>query len=176
MPTSSPTNTSPAARTYTLSDFDFVLPEALIAQHPAPERSGSKLLDGTQATPTNRIFRELPQLLRKGDLVVFNDTKVINARLFGEKPTGGKLELLVERVLSGNQVAAHMRVSKKPEVGTTVALVPSNPVWTRERNPWWLATEIQPVLTVPAACAAGSMVARTDSSSLPFALGNIVFS
>jgi S-adenosylmethionine:tRNA ribosyltransferase-isomerase len=61
--------------------------------------------------------------LKQGDLVVFNDTKVINARLFGEKPTGGKLELLIERVLGGNQVAAHMRVSKKPEVGTTVALV-----------------------------------------------------
>jgi S-adenosylmethionine:tRNA ribosyltransferase-isomerase len=123
MPNSSLPTTSPAARTYTLSDFDFVLPEALIAQHPAPERSGSKLLDGTQAAPTDRIFRDLPQLLRQGDLVVFNDTKVINARLFGEKPTGGKVELLVERVLSGNQVAAHMRVSKKPEVGTTVALV-----------------------------------------------------
>ncbi len=123
MPTSSPPTTSPATRTYTLSDFDFVLPEALIAQHPAAERSGSKLLDGTQATPTDRIFRDLPQLLKKGDLVVFNDTKVINARLFGEKPTGGKLELLIERVLGGNQVAAHMRVSKKPEVGTTVALV-----------------------------------------------------
>jgi S-adenosylmethionine:tRNA ribosyltransferase-isomerase len=71
----------------------------------------------------DRIFRDLPQLLKQGDLVVFNDTKVINARLFGEKPTGGKLELLIERVLGGNQVAAHMRVSKKPEVGTTVALV-----------------------------------------------------
>ena len=71
----------------------------------------------------DRIFHELPSLLRKGDLMVFNDTKVINARLFGEKATGGKLELLIERVLSGNQVAAHMRVSKKPEVGATVALV-----------------------------------------------------
>jgi S-adenosylmethionine:tRNA ribosyltransferase-isomerase len=62
-------------------------------------------------------------LLRAGDLMVFNDTKVINARLFGEKTTGGKVELLVERVLGGNQVAAHMRVSKKPEVGATVKLV-----------------------------------------------------
>ena len=61
-------------------------------------------------------------MLRAGDLLVFNDTKVIKARLFGEKPTGGKLELLIERVLRGNQVAAHMRVSKKPEVGTTVVL------------------------------------------------------
>ena len=110
-------------RTFTLSDFDFTLPPELIAQHPAPERSGSRLLDGTAAQPVDRIFRDLPSLLNAGDLLVFNDTKVIKARLFGEKPTGGKLELLIERVLSGNQVAAHMRVSKKPEVGTTVALV-----------------------------------------------------
>jgi len=118
-----PISTPNAARTYCLSDFDFILPESLIAQYPATERSGSRLLDGTNATPSDRIFRELPSLLRRGDLVIFNDTKVLNARLFGEKPTGGKLELLVERVLGGNQVAAHMRVSKKPEVGTTVALV-----------------------------------------------------
>jgi S-adenosylmethionine:tRNA ribosyltransferase-isomerase len=111
------------ARTYTLSDFDFVLPEHLIAQHPAPERSGSRLLDGRQCPSVDRIFRELPTLLKAGDLLVFNDTKVLNARLFGEKATGGKVELLVERVLSGNQVAAHMRVSKKPEVGATIKLI-----------------------------------------------------
>jgi S-adenosylmethionine:tRNA ribosyltransferase-isomerase len=111
-----------STRTFTLSDFDFVLPEALIAQHPAPERSGSRLLDGRVATPVDRIFRDLPGLLRAGDLLVFNDTKVLHARLFGEKASGGKLELLVERVLGGNQVAAHMRVSKKPEVGATVKL------------------------------------------------------
>jgi S-adenosylmethionine:tRNA ribosyltransferase-isomerase len=115
--------TTSSPRTYCLSDFDFILPEALIAQYPAAERSASRLLDGTGATPTDRIFRDLPSQLRRGDLVIFNDTKVLNARLFGEKPTGGKLELLIERVLGGNQVAAHMRVSKKPEVGTTVALV-----------------------------------------------------
>ena len=118
-----PTTTPNAARTYCLSDFDFVLPEALIAQYPATVRSGSRLLDGTRAAPADRIFHDLPSQLRQGDLVIFNDTKVLNARLFGEKPTGGKLELLIERVLGGNQVAAHMRVSKKPEVGTTVALV-----------------------------------------------------
>jgi S-adenosylmethionine:tRNA ribosyltransferase-isomerase len=110
-------------RTYCLSDFDFVLPESLIAQYPAAQRSSSRLLDGTGVTPVDRIFRDLTSQLRPGDLVVFNDTKVINARLFGEKPTGGKLELLIERVLTGNQVAAHLRVSKKPEVGTTVTLV-----------------------------------------------------
>ena len=112
-----------SARTFTLSDFDFALPENLIAQHPAPERSASRLLDGRTAQPVDRIFRDLPGLLRAGDLLVFNDTKVLHARLFGEKPTGGKVELLVERVLGGNQVAAHMRVSKKPEVGTTLKLV-----------------------------------------------------
>jgi S-adenosylmethionine:tRNA ribosyltransferase-isomerase len=112
-------------RTYHLSDFDFELPETLIAQHPAPERSSSRLLDGTDtnAAPVDRIFRDLPGLLKAGDLLVFNDTKVLNARLFGEKATGGKVELLIERVLGGNQVAAHMRVSKKPEVGATLKLV-----------------------------------------------------
>ena len=109
-------------RAFALSDFDFELPQNLIAQHPASERSGSRLLDATSAPPADRIFHELPSLLRAGDLLVFNDTKVINARLFGEKVTGGKVELLIERVLGGNQVAAHMRVSKKPEPGTTLKL------------------------------------------------------
>jgi S-adenosylmethionine:tRNA ribosyltransferase-isomerase len=121
--TTSTIGASIAKRTFTLSDFDFTLPEQLIAQHPAPQRSSSRLLDGTTTTPQDRIFKELPSSLRPGDLMVFNDTKVINARLFGEKATGGKLELLVERVLDGNQVAAHLRVSKKPEVGATVTLV-----------------------------------------------------
>jgi S-adenosylmethionine:tRNA ribosyltransferase-isomerase len=109
-------------RTFSLTDFDFALPPELIAQHPSAERSGSRLLDGTGDAPVDRVFRDLPSLLQAGDLMVFNDTRVMNARLFGEKATGGKLELLVERVLSGNQVAAHMRVSKKPEVGATVQL------------------------------------------------------
>ena len=107
---------------YSLSDFDFDLPEALIAQHPSTQRSASRLLDASSATPQHRIFNALPSLLRAGDLLVFTDTKVLNARLFGEKTTGGKVELLVERVLGGNQVAAHMRVSKKPEVGGTLRM------------------------------------------------------
>jgi S-adenosylmethionine:tRNA ribosyltransferase-isomerase len=116
--------TSPdLSRVFTLSDFDFILPPELIAQHPATERSSSRLLDATGTLPTDRIFRDLPSLLRSGDLLVFNDTKVVKARLFGEKPTGGKVELLIERVLGGNQVAAHMRVSKKPEPGTTIKLM-----------------------------------------------------
>jgi S-adenosylmethionine:tRNA ribosyltransferase-isomerase len=109
-------------RSFTLSDFDFALPQTLIAQHPAAQRTDSRLLDGRAQAPADRIFHELPNLLRAGDLLVFNDTKVINARLFGEKATGGKVELLVERVLGGNQVAAHMRVSKKPEVGASLRM------------------------------------------------------
>jgi S-adenosylmethionine:tRNA ribosyltransferase-isomerase len=109
-------------RHFTLGDFDFALPPELIAQHPAAERSGSRLLDGTGTVSVDRIFRELPDLLRAGDLLVFNDTQVVKARLFGEKPTGGKLELLVERVLSGREVVAHMKVSKKPAIGTALRM------------------------------------------------------
>ena len=105
---------------FTLSDFDFSLPPELIAQHPAPERSASRLLDGRAAQPADRIFKELPGLLRAGDLLVFNDTRVLKARLFGEKDSGGKLELLIERVLDGAEVVAHLKVSKKPLPGSIV--------------------------------------------------------
>lgn len=113
----------PASRPFTLADFDFELPPELIAQHPAAERSASRLLDGTGPAPTDRIFKDLPSLLRAGDLLVFNDTQVIKARLFGEKSTGGKVELLVERVLQDHEVVAHMKVSKKPPVGSTLEMV-----------------------------------------------------
>jgi S-adenosylmethionine:tRNA ribosyltransferase-isomerase len=109
-------------RHFSLGDFDFALPPELIAQHPAAERSGSRLLDGTGPAPVDRVFRELPELLQPGDLLVFNDTQVVKARLFGEKPTGGRLELLVERVLSGREVVAHMKVSKKPLPGTELRM------------------------------------------------------
>ncbi len=103
-----------------LADFDFVLPPELIAQHPAPERSASSLLDGRGALPVDRVFRDLPSLLDPGDLLVFNDTRVIKARLLGEKPTGGAVEALVERVLPGHEVLAHVRASKSPRAGTWV--------------------------------------------------------
>jgi S-adenosylmethionine:tRNA ribosyltransferase-isomerase len=108
------------ARTYTLSDFDFALPPELVAQHPAAERSGSRLLDGTGAVPVDRRFRDLPALLQPGDLLVFNDTRVIRARLHGQKDTGGQVEALVERVLPPLDVLAHLRASKSPKPGTTV--------------------------------------------------------
>jgi S-adenosylmethionine:tRNA ribosyltransferase-isomerase len=111
------------------SDFDFLLPPELIAQHPTSVRSSSRLLDGQGSPFVDRVFNELPSLLRAGDLLVFNDTQVVKARLFGEKATGGKLELLVERVLDPalhkNEVIAHMRVSKKPQVGAVLRMTGS---------------------------------------------------
>ncbi|WP_088278786.1 tRNA preQ1(34) S-adenosylmethionine ribosyltransferase-isomerase QueA [Ideonella sp. A 288] len=110
-----------APKTFTLADFDFALPPELVAQHPAAERSGSRLLDGTGTLPVDRRFRDLPGLLSPGDLLVFNDTRVLKARLFGEKPTGGAVEALVERVLPGGfEVMAHLRASKSPRPGTTI--------------------------------------------------------
>ncbi len=110
---------SPAAP-LRLADFDFALPPELIAQHPAPERSASRLLDATGPQRVDRVFRELPALLRAGDLLVFNDTKVIKARLRGHKATGGAVEALVERVLPGHEVWAHLRASKSPRPGAVV--------------------------------------------------------
>lgn len=112
---------------YQLSDFDFALDERLIAQHPSPTRSGSRLLDGSSsAEAVDRHFIDLPPLLQPGDLLVFNDTKVIHARLFGHKPSGGQVEILVERVLPATddqaprEVIAHLKVSRKPAVGTVL--------------------------------------------------------
>ena len=105
---------------HSLDDFDFALPPELIAQHPAAVRSGSRLLDGSGSTPTDRLFTDLPGLLNSGDLLVFNDTRVIKARLRGEKPSGGAVQALVERVLPGHQVWAHLRASKSPRRGSLV--------------------------------------------------------
>ena len=109
---------------FSLSDFDFTLPPELVAQHPPAQRSGSRLLDG-RAAAVDRLFTCLPGALMPGDLLVFNDTKVVKARLFGQKTSGGRLELLIERVLSpdadsGHEVAAHMKVSKKPLPGAVL--------------------------------------------------------
>ena len=105
---------------HTLADFDYALPTELIAQHPLPERSGARLLDGSGALPVDRRIRDLPALLRAGDLLLFNDTRVLKARLLGEKPTGGAVEALVERVLPGHEVLAHLRASKSPRSGSRI--------------------------------------------------------
>ncbi len=104
-----------------VADFDFELPPELIAQHPAAERTASRLLDGRQDPPVHRIFRDLPDLLSPGDLLVFNDTRVIRARLYGTKDTGGSVEALVERLLATpGEIWAHLRASKSPRAGQRV--------------------------------------------------------
>ncbi len=103
------------------SDFSYELPPELIAQHPADRRSASRLLQvGPGALLQDRMMVELPLLLEPGDLLVFNDTRVIPARLFGVKPTGGRVEILVERVLDSARFLAQLGVSKKPRPGTEV--------------------------------------------------------
>jgi S-adenosylmethionine:tRNA ribosyltransferase-isomerase len=106
------------------SDFDFHLPPELIAQAPLPERSASRLLvlDVPARSLADRMFRELPALLRKGDLLVFNDTRVLPARLHGRKESGGAVEILIERVTGAHEAIVQLGVSKKPKEGGRIAL------------------------------------------------------
>ena len=111
---------------FTTSDFDFALPEDLIAQAPPEVRGGSRLLIAPSkngSRPSDEQFSDLGRHLRPKDLLVFNDTKVIPARLFGQKDTGGRIEMLVERVLSENRLLVQMRASHPPKrEGETFAL------------------------------------------------------
>ncbi|MGA7801081.1 MAG: S-adenosylmethionine:tRNA ribosyltransferase-isomerase, partial [Gammaproteobacteria bacterium] len=106
------------------SDFHYDLPSDLIAQQPLGERSDSRLLclDGAGGAIADRRFGDLPDLLTAGDLLVFNDTRVIPARLFGVKASGGRVEVLVERVQDGQRVLAHVRASKAPRPGGRLVL------------------------------------------------------
>lgn len=105
-----------------VADFRFDLPESLIARHPLSERRASRLLvlEGHDGSLQHRHFGDLLEYLRPGDLMVFNDTRVIPARLFGQKASGGKLEILVERVLDEERVLAHVRSSKSPKPGSKI--------------------------------------------------------
>ncbi|MDD2833430.1 MAG: tRNA preQ1(34) S-adenosylmethionine ribosyltransferase-isomerase QueA [Methylotenera sp.] len=105
-------------------DFDFLLPDHLIAQHPPTERSASRMLHvgGIDNEISDYTFKELPHFLKAGDLLVFNDTKVIKARLFGKKHSGGNVEVLVERVINEHTVYAHVRASRSPKVGSKMRL------------------------------------------------------
>jgi S-adenosylmethionine:tRNA ribosyltransferase-isomerase len=106
------------------SDFRYELPDELIAQAPLAERSASRLLHVPPAPAAleDRVFRNLPQLLEPGDLLVFNDTRVIPARLFGQKATGGRVEILIERLLGGDQARVQLGVSKSPKPGARITL------------------------------------------------------
>ncbi|NCV84398.1 MAG: tRNA preQ1(34) S-adenosylmethionine ribosyltransferase-isomerase QueA [Oxalobacteraceae bacterium] len=119
---------------YTLSDFDFALPPELIAQAPLPERAASRLLQVAAAGMVDRVFTELPDLLRAGDVLVFNDTRVLNARFYGVKQSGGKVEVLVERVLDERTVLAQVRASKSPVQGTRLRLADWLDVGVGERS------------------------------------------
>lgn len=104
--------------TMLVSDFDYHLPDHLIAQHPPAERGGSRLLGVNGARLHDGYFATFAETMQAGDVLVFNDTRVIKARLFGEKASGGKIEALVERVLNDHDVLAHVRSSKSPKPGT----------------------------------------------------------
>jgi S-adenosylmethionine:tRNA ribosyltransferase-isomerase len=106
------------------SDFHYDLPPELIAQTPLTERGASRLLalDGATGTVADRTFAELPELLRRGDLLVFNDTRVLPARLFGRKPTGGRVELFLERLLGPRCALMQLRGSHKPHAGGEIEL------------------------------------------------------
>lgn len=107
-----------------VADFFFELPESLIARYPLAERRASRLLvlEGPSGALSHRRFADLLDYVRPGDLMVFNDTRVIPARLFGRKATGGQLEILVERVLDTQRVLAHVRASKSPKAGSSILI------------------------------------------------------
>ena len=106
------------------ADFDFDLPDELIAQFPAGERGASRLrrLNGQNGALEDRLFCDLPQFLHAGDLLVFNDTRVIKARLKGVKASGGIVEVLIERVLDNHRALVHIRASKTPKPGSRLTL------------------------------------------------------
>ena len=133
-----------------VSDFDFDLPDEQIARFPTAERTGSRLLrlDGPTAEIQHGQFSDIEQLLKPGDLLVMNNTRVIPARLFGRKETGGKLEVLVERVLEEKRILAHVRSSKSPKPGTTIYLADDNiqAVVSGRQGALFLIDFVEPVL------------------------------
>ncbi len=106
------------------TDFDFYLPDELIAQFPTPERSASRLLrlDGRSGAISDSWFRQLPEFLKPNDLLILNDTRVIKARLIGEKASGGKIEMMVERVLDNHRLLAQIRASRSPKLGSMLRI------------------------------------------------------
>ena len=118
----------------TLDDFDYALPQALIAQFPAPERAASRLLRVAGTLLSDHGFAELPQFLRAGDLLVFNDTRVIKARLYGTKASGGKIEALVERITGKHEALAQIRANHPPRPGTLLTFEADIDAYVIERH------------------------------------------
>jgi S-adenosylmethionine:tRNA ribosyltransferase-isomerase len=119
---------------YRLSDFHFDLPSELIAQVPAPERSGSRLLHVAGARLVDLAFGALPELLVPGDLLVFNDTRVVRSRIVGRKPSGGRVELMLERIVAPCEAWMQLRASHPPRVGATIELPGGASATVRERD------------------------------------------
>lgn len=117
-------------------DFHYALPDELIAREPAATRTGSRLLclDGVSGDVKHRRFGDLLSLVEPGDLVVFNDTRVIPARVFGNKSSGGRVEILVERILTPQRILAHMRSSKSPKPGSGIVLEDGTQLLVSERR------------------------------------------
>jgi S-adenosylmethionine:tRNA ribosyltransferase-isomerase len=118
----------------TLDDFDYELPPELIAQFPAHERSASRLLRLAEGSMQDRHFAELPQLVHPGDLLVFNDTRVIKARLYGVKSSGGRIEALVERIIGAHEALVLLRASHAPRPGSRLIFEPSLEAVVLERR------------------------------------------
>ena len=118
----------------TPSDFDFDLPRELIAQQPLAERSSSRLLHVDRDTLADLRFADLPRLVTANDLIVFNDTRVIRARIFGAKPTGGRVEALVERVVARNEAWLQIKASHMPKLGSTIAFADDATATVLERD------------------------------------------
>lgn len=115
-------------RELTVADFDYELPSDLIAQHPLPDRAASRLLHVERDRLTDLAFTDLERLVAPGELLVFNDTKVIKARLLGRKPTGGKVEVLVERIVEPRRALALVRTSHTPKPGQAFVFGDRDPV------------------------------------------------
>ena len=107
---------------YTVDDFDYALPAELVAQRPTVDRAGSRLLHVEGDRLTDLRFTDLPHCLEAGDLLVFNDTRVINARLRGRKQTGGDVEILVERIDGPVRASVQIRASHSPRIGMAIEL------------------------------------------------------
>jgi S-adenosylmethionine:tRNA ribosyltransferase-isomerase len=121
------------SRIYSLSDFDFDLPDERIAQVPLPDRSASRLLQLDGDRISDRRFADILDQLQPGDVLVMNNTRVLKARFFGQKESGGQVEVLVERVLDNRTVLAQVRASKSPKPGTCIRLADAFDVTAGER-------------------------------------------
>ena len=131
-----------------LSDFDFELPEALIAREPAVTRSGSRLLEVGPSDLVDRHFVDLPALLSPGDLIVFNDSRVLRARLRGNKSTGGSVEALVERILTPSEALAQLRMSKPAREGSGLSFGRARAEVLARRGEFWHLRFDGPVLEI----------------------------